>query len=328
MLITIPTPPPSPLTSYLSPLPQIPSPPLPTSPTNTGAPSGYMAAMIWLRAESPSTFHPVPLPLPPPVVLLWTPPLLPIPLSTSSPPLLLPSTECRADVSEVTLPPRKRLCIAIGLRFEIRRDADREIVYGITNVWEDPNEIAEEIPATNVEELSQRVIDFVTTVKQDTYEIYRRLDDAYDDRLLMSDQLNLLCRYRCSHARTARLIESEARASREAWTEIEDLRAVDHKQQIQLAEVLTLVRILQTQMVALQSQQRPARDPAHPDKMAPTRRTTRTSPVMTITTTPIINAQLEALIDHGIADAVAVRDADKSQNGDDSRNSRTGSRRT
>nr|GFD41176.1 hypothetical protein [Tanacetum cinerariifolium] len=48
-----------------------------------------------------------------------TPPLLPIPLPTSSPPLLLPYTSRRADVPEVTLPPRKRLCIALGLKFEV-----------------------------------------------------------------------------------------------------------------------------------------------------------------------------------------------------------------
>ncbi|GKC15131.1 hypothetical protein Tco_1011913 [Tanacetum coccineum] len=189
-----------------SPLPISP-PLLPVSPTH---PLGYRAAMIRLRAESPSTSHP--LLLPPLIILPQTPPprtrpLLPIPLPTSSPPLLLPSTDYRADVLKVTLPPRKRLCIAPGLRYkirecsyapiarptggfradygfvrnldiEIRRDIDREIGYGITNVWEDPDEISEEIPATDVAELGQRMTDFVATVRQDTYEIYRRLDDA------------------------------------------------------------------------------------------------------------------------------------------------------
>ncbi|GKG36145.1 hypothetical protein Tco_0443823, partial [Tanacetum coccineum] len=56
----------------------------------------------------------------------------------------------------------------------------------------------------------------------DTDEIYRRLDDAHDDRSLISGQLNLLRRDRCTHARTARLIESEARASREAWVQSMD----------------------------------------------------------------------------------------------------------
>ncbi|GKB02946.1 hypothetical protein Tco_0831035 [Tanacetum coccineum] len=149
-LLTIPTPSPSPLSplssplpQILSPLPPILSPPLPLSPPPLPAsptyPLGYRAVMIRLRAESPSTSHP--LPLPSPIVLLHTrasvammrvaapstyilasqsetppsgtPPVLPIPLPTPSPPLLLPSTNCSAGVSEVTLPPRKRLCIAL-----------------------------------------------------------------------------------------------------------------------------------------------------------------------------------------------------------------------
>ncbi|GKB38317.1 hypothetical protein Tco_0883259 [Tanacetum coccineum] len=75
-LLTIPTPPSSPLTPLSSPLPRIPSPPIPvpspllTSPTDAGAPLGYRAAMIRLRAESPSTSHP--LQLPPPIVLPHT----------------------------------------------------------------------------------------------------------------------------------------------------------------------------------------------------------------------------------------------------------------
>ncbi|GKD04234.1 hypothetical protein Tco_1179208 [Tanacetum coccineum] len=279
--------PPSPLTSYSSPLPQIPSPPLPvSSPLPISPPPlhaspihylGYKDAMIRLRAESLSTSHP--LPLPPPIVLLRTrasmammrvaapstyclappsgtpplrtPPLLPKPLPTSSPPLLLPSTDCRAGVLEVTLPPRKRLCIPPGPRYEIgessfahtvrltggfradygfvgtldaeiRRDPYREIGYRITDIWEDPDEITEEIPVTDVAELGQRMIDFVTTVRHDTYEIYGRLDDAQDDRLLMSGQLNFLRRDRRSHARTIRLMESEARASCEAWVQSMD----------------------------------------------------------------------------------------------------------
>nr|GEW29181.1 hypothetical protein [Tanacetum cinerariifolium] len=217
------------------------------------------AAMIRLRADSLSTSHP-----PPPIVLphtrasismmratapstyilaprsevppCGTPLPLPIPLPTSSPPLLLPFTDYRADVPEVTLPPRKRLCIALGPRFkvkessstptarptggfradygfvgtmdaEVRRDPDRKIGYEITDVWEDPDEIAKEIPTTDVAELGKRMTDFVTTVRHDTDEIYGRLDDAHDDRLLMSGQLNMLRRDRRSHARTARLIE-------------------------------------------------------------------------------------------------------------------------
>ncbi|GJU56029.1 reverse transcriptase domain-containing protein [Tanacetum coccineum] len=58
--------------------------------------------------------------------------------------------------------------------------------------------------------------------------------------------------------------------------------------------------------------------------MAPKKRTTRASPATTTTTTPVTNAQLKALIDQGVVDALATRDADRSRNGDDSNNSGTG----
>ncbi|GJW82868.1 putative reverse transcriptase domain-containing protein [Tanacetum coccineum] len=302
------TPPPSPLTSYSSPLPQIPSVspplpipslPLPASPTH---PLGYRAAMIRLRVESPSTSHPLP---PPPIVLSHTrasmammrvaaqstyilasrsgtpssgtPPHLPIPLPTSSPPLLLPSTDCRADVPEVMLPPWKRLCIAPGPRFEVGECSSAPTAR--------PTEVLGQImgtpAATDVARLSQRMTYFVMIVRQDTDEIYGRLDDAHDDRSLMSGQLNMLHRDRHAHARTAKLMETEARLSCEAW--VQSMDASDTARS-------------KTQMAMLQSQQTPARDTAH----------------------------LDALIDQGVADALASRDADRSWNDKDNHNSGTG----
>ncbi|GKF77899.1 hypothetical protein Tco_0230369, partial [Tanacetum coccineum] len=180
-LLVIPTPPPSPLSPWSSPLPQIPSPPLlpilspllvsslpPTSCTYT---LGYRDALIRLRAEAPSISHSLPT-----HILLshtrvdtppsGTPPLLPIPLPTSSPSLLLPSADHEADMLEVCLPPRKRLCFAFCPRYkvgesssiaaarptggfradygfvatmdrEIRRDLERDTSYGITDTWDE-----------------------------------------------------------------------------------------------------------------------------------------------------------------------------------------------
>ncbi|GKE86550.1 hypothetical protein Tco_1560292 [Tanacetum coccineum] len=118
--------------------------------------------------------------------------------------------------------------------------------------------------------------DFVTTIRQDTYEIYRRLDDAHDDRLLMSGWLNALFRDRRAHAHTTLLMEREARLSREAWgwsmdasnharskvmalhtqvvaqqSEIAALRASDRARQAQLVETLRLMSTLQTQVTTL-----------------------------------------------------------------------------
>ncbi|GJX83194.1 hypothetical protein Tco_0332675 [Tanacetum coccineum] len=136
ILLAISTPPSSPLSPWSSPLPQIPSPSLPLSPPSpvlSPAPPpspirslGYRAAMIQMRAEAASTSHS--LPLSPPFILsptrldaplLGIPPLLPISVPTSSPPLLLPSSSRREDRPEVTLPPRKRLGITLGPRYEV-----------------------------------------------------------------------------------------------------------------------------------------------------------------------------------------------------------------
>ncbi|GJV23838.1 hypothetical protein Tco_1376533 [Tanacetum coccineum] len=139
-LLAISTPPSSPLSPWSSPLPQIPSPLLPLSPPSpvlslAPPPSpihsfGYRAAMILMRAEAASTSHSLPLPLPfilsptkPDAPSLGIPPPLPISVPTSSPPLLLPSASRREDRPEVTLPPRKRLGIALGPGYEVRESS-------------------------------------------------------------------------------------------------------------------------------------------------------------------------------------------------------------
>ncbi|GJT13574.1 hypothetical protein Tco_0860616 [Tanacetum coccineum] len=244
-----------------------------------------------MRAHAPSTYI---LALRPETPPSGTPPLLPIPLPTPSPPLLLPSTVCRECVSKVTLPPRKRLCIVLGLRYEVDESSSAPTArptggfkadYGFVATLDD--DIRQD-PKRFVG-LSQRMTDFVTTVRQDTDEIYVRLDDAQDDRSLMSGQLNMLFRDRRAHARTALIMEREARLSHEAWgqsmdasntacsevralrtivlahqTEIAALRAADRARQAQLVETLRLMSTLQTQVTALQGQQGPARGPTQP----------------------------------------------------------------
>nr|GFB84066.1 hypothetical protein [Tanacetum cinerariifolium] len=62
--------------------------------------------------------------------------------------------------------------------------------------------------------------------------------------------------------------------------------------------------------------------------MAP-KRTTRSTPATTTstTTTPMTIAHLKALIDQGVTNALAARDADRSRNGEGSHDSGTGVRR-
>ncbi|GKE99234.1 hypothetical protein Tco_0022585, partial [Tanacetum coccineum] len=100
-LLALTTPPPSPLTLLSSPLPHIPSPLFPASPPASPIRLlGYRAAIIRLRAETPSTSNPLPLP-------------------TSSLLLQLLSSDHRTDRLEITLPPRRRLGIDLGPRYEI-----------------------------------------------------------------------------------------------------------------------------------------------------------------------------------------------------------------
>ncbi|GJV88304.1 hypothetical protein Tco_1532242 [Tanacetum coccineum] len=234
ILLNIPTLPPSPLSPCSSPLPHIPSPPLPVSPplpisppplpASPTYPLGYRAAMIRLRAELPSTSHLLSLPLPivlphtrasvammrvvaPSTYILvprsgiqpsetqlsGTPPLLPIPLPTPSSPLLLPSTDCRAGVSKVILLPQKRLCITLGPRS--------------VGVYL--------LPLLDLLEALEQTMDLLVLWMI-------RLGETLRERLLMSGQLNMLLRDRRAHAHTARLMETEARLSREDWVQSMD----------------------------------------------------------------------------------------------------------
>ncbi|GJV35101.1 hypothetical protein Tco_1407578 [Tanacetum coccineum] len=299
--VEIPSPPLPPILSPLPvspPLPQIPSPPLPVSspvpvlspspPASPIRPLGYRAAMIRLRAEAASTSHS--LPLPPPIILSHTRPDAP---SSGTPPLHLLSTDHREDRPEVTLPPRKRLGIALGPRYEIgesssaaaaarpagglkvdygfvatmdreiRRDLERDVGYGITDSWDEIVEAMQGTPiVTDVAEFSQRMIEFETRVRRDTDKVYTRLDDEQTGRQLLAGRLNMLFRDRRAHARTARLMETEARMRQ---TVITEMLTADYNRQVQLTKALKLVKRLQTQMAELQRQQGPAKGPAQPE---------------------------------------------------------------
>ncbi|GKE93567.1 hypothetical protein Tco_1574662, partial [Tanacetum coccineum] len=173
------------------------SPPSPVlSPTPPPSPIrslGYRAAMIRIRAKAASTSHSLPLPLPfilsptrPYASSLGIPPPLPISVPTSSPPLLLPSANHREDRPEVTLPPRKRLGVALGpgyevgeslsaaatrpagglradygfvatINREIRHDPQREVGYGITDSWDEIGETLQEAPVSTDIELGRHM---------------------------------------------------------------------------------------------------------------------------------------------------------------------------
>nr|GFA89414.1 hypothetical protein [Tanacetum cinerariifolium] len=231
---------PSPLSPWSSPPPQIPFPPLPPilsppSPVLSPAPPpipirslGYRAAMIRLRDEA---------------------------ASTSSPPLQLPYASRREDRPEVTLPLRKRLDIALGPRYEVEkssstaaarpageivRDPEREVGYGITDSWDEIVETLQGAPVSTDTELGGYMREFETRVRQDTDEIYMRLDDEQTKRQLLAGRLNMLFRDR--HA--SDLVYGEVMSLRTIvlgkMSEIRELQAADRRRQTVISELLRI----------------------------------------------------------------------------------------
>nr|GFB51152.1 hypothetical protein [Tanacetum cinerariifolium] len=237
------------------------------------------------------------------------PPLPPI----LSPPLPLPSASHREDRPEVTLPPQKRLGIALGPRYEvgesssaaaarpagglradygfvttmdreIMHDPAREVGYGITDSWDEILETLQGAPVSTDMELGRYMREFETRVRQDTEEIYMRLDDEQSERQLLAGRLNMLFRDRRAHAYTYHLMKTEARMSREAWVRSTDTSDLVHGEVMslrttvlgQMTEIKKLhaadrrrqtgqVTALQAQVIALQGQQGLAGGPTQPE---------------------------------------------------------------
>ncbi|GJV94024.1 putative reverse transcriptase domain-containing protein [Tanacetum coccineum] len=326
-LLALTTPPPSPLTPLSSPLPHIPSPPFPASPPASPIhPLGYRAAMIRLRAETPSTSHPLPLP-------------------TSSPLLQLLFFDHRTDRPKITLLPRKRLGIDLGPRYEIReslaaaatrlirgckenygfistmdteirRQRAEEVGYGIRDVWEDLREAVEKVAPTTLKGVNARVTELTTVQEQDTQDIYAVIEDTQD---------------RSGGSGFLRGMGTLLRADRKSQVVTLEMLQADYQRQVQLAEALKLLKGLQTQMrfgyvVAMLCSL------SFVQKMAPKRKATRLNPdatptpvTDTHTTTSVTNVQIQAMINEGVTTALAARDA--TRNGDDSHTSGMGVRR-
>ncbi|GJR04869.1 putative reverse transcriptase domain-containing protein [Tanacetum coccineum] len=137
--------PPLPVASSPLPLPS----PLTTSPTDTGAPLGYRAAGIRMRAAD------------------------------ASPPLSLPPTSPRTDVPEADMPPRKRACLTTPAPgYEIGESsaagaARQPIPTPAVDTWDEIVEAMMEIAPTTLEGVDQRVTELDTTVRQRTEECER-----------------------------------------------------------------------------------------------------------------------------------------------------------
>nr|GFA85768.1 hypothetical protein [Tanacetum cinerariifolium] len=272
------------------PLPPILSPPLPVlSPAPPPSPIrslGYRAAMIQLRAKA---------------------------TSTSSPSLQPPFASCREDRPEVTLPPQKKLGIDLGLGYEVGESSSAAAARPAGGLRADYGFVA-----TMDKEIMrdpEREREFETRVRQDTDEIFMRLDDEQTEQQLSAGRLNMLFRDRHAHVYTRHLMETEARISREAWvqsTYVSDL--------VRGEEIYRDYRVEDNPTGTGDSF---ARIGFRITGTAGTRWRS-TADQETINATSVTSAQLQAMIDQGVTAALAARDALRSTNGDDSHNSGTG----
>ncbi|GJT22048.1 hypothetical protein Tco_0891985 [Tanacetum coccineum] len=185
--------------------------------------------------------------------------------------MLLPFASRREDRPEVTLPPQKRLGIALGPAYEvgessstaarlavglradygfvatmdreIRHDPERDVGYGITDSWDKIVETLQEAPVSTDTVLGRHMTSFDTRVRQDTYEIYMRLDDEQSQRQLLAEIRELHAADRRRQAVTSEMLKADHRRS----AKMRELRTVDP---------------LQGQVTALQGLQGPTGGPA------------------------------------------------------------------
>ncbi|GKG12251.1 hypothetical protein Tco_0346488, partial [Tanacetum coccineum] len=76
--------------------------------------------------------------------------------------------------------------------YEVRESLSAPATRPTGDTWDEMHEDMTGAPATDETELGWRMTNFVTTVRQDTDEIYVRLREARDERSLISGRLNLL----------------------------------------------------------------------------------------------------------------------------------------
>nr|GEZ73071.1 reverse transcriptase domain-containing protein [Tanacetum cinerariifolium] len=303
-----------------------PTPPLPPSFLSLRIrPLHTRAAMAQMRAAVPSTYHSL---LP-----SGTPPLLPIPLP-------IPSTNRRAKIPEADTPPRKRLLLtAPRPGYEV-------------------GESSAVATARQSRPIMTRSVDrsFVDTMETRFQDTERRMMTALEmvnmrDRAAVRAEIKVLRRERLAYEQESIQI-CEALARSEAYSRTLEARVAvletqvrRHEWQRQTTDDFAVQHIMHTQALEAGARIDTLEDTGNHyvsepfmyvfqfiygmvKKMAPKRTTRSTSDQETTNTTSVTNAQLQAMIDQGVATTLAVRDALRSTNGNDSHNSGTGVRRT
>nr|GEX80878.1 reverse transcriptase domain-containing protein [Tanacetum cinerariifolium] len=221
---------------------------------------------------------------------------------------LLPSTSRRTDILEADIPPRKKAYLtAPAPGFEIgesstagaarqpgptdsdlRRCRVEQAGYRITDTWDEIVDIMIEIAPTTLEGVNERVTELDTTIRS----------------------LAIAAHVKTLEPQVAALITQTTSLQTQLTMVLKRIEGYHVWLSMLLCMDVDLVMALLI------------------SKMAPKRRTTRATPATATTpTTTITNAQLQALIDQGVAAVLAECDTDRSKNGDNNNDSGTGERR-
>nr|GFB86768.1 hypothetical protein [Tanacetum cinerariifolium] len=189
--LPMPIPPPLPFTPFSSPLPQILSPSLPTSPLSS--PHHY------LLHHHPYNY------------------------------CLLTAGESSVVAAARSIEDRRAdYGFVDSVEAEIRRRRAEDIGYGIRDTWIDPRDIAEEEPLTTLEGVNTRLIDLAPVQEHDTQDIYRVMEDTHGRQMEIFQRVEALVDDSQYHYKTGRLVDQEARCSREAWAHSIGLSSAIH----------------------------------------------------------------------------------------------------
>ncbi|GJX99494.1 hypothetical protein Tco_0356513 [Tanacetum coccineum] len=275
------------------------------------------AAMRQMRATAPSTYHSL---LPSGI-----PPLLPIPLPA-------PSTSRRVDISEADTPPRKRLLLTTprpsgevgeSSAAAAARQPGPTMAHRVDYTMETRFRDIERRMMTALEMVNRRVSYQVDVRSRESLEFHSRHHNIQKDRGAVRAEIEVLRRERLAYEQESMetrqaLARSEAYCrALEARVTVLETEVRRHEWQRQAADDLAVQHIMRTQALEAGARVDTLEDTASRRKwhQREPQGQHQSQPVTPApTTTTVIEAQLQALIDQGVAAAMAEAEASRVRN--------------
>nr|GEY69825.1 reverse transcriptase domain-containing protein [Tanacetum cinerariifolium] len=231
--------------------------------------------------------------------------------------------------------------------FEVRRQGIRDVRYGIMDTWIDPAEAAPAIAPTTVEEVNTRVVELAELYEHNIQDFHALLEDAQDGRSRISQrvdknsqQVDLLMGDRMTLHETVWTVKEEAYVARVAWnhsiglsqetyqelqthrnhTTMAKLRETDRGRQVQLTEILHVIRDMRREMSDMQTELISQREQ---QIMVRTRRGQTSPPANPNNTNNMTPEAVQTLIDQALLRNSDDRDGSYSSHVENPRNMHT-----